>query len=166
LAYYRDSKWDFYACRNRWQDENDIVVSVLTRNVRGYIQVKGDGGLMVAAFGKKFKWGKVQGQVKAWQPATDGSAILTMADGSAVAIDFSQASGTDGLLVTTGPAEGTKFKLGDTILTLKYLTAGPEPMAEVQGDRIVVGQQTIFLKGGNLVLGKMAGPAKDKLYQS
>jgi len=50
--------------RNRWQDENDIVISVLTRNVKGYLKADGDGGLQVAAFGKKFKWGKKKGAIK------------------------------------------------------------------------------------------------------
>ena len=155
---YRDTKWSFCAFRNRWQDENDIVMSVQTKNARGYHKAPTDAMLYVAAFGKKFKWVKLAGDVKHWQPAADGSAILTMADGTGLAVDFSKASGADGMLVTTGNAEGTKVELGGTMLTFKFLTAGPEPKPVVQGDKIVVGEQTVSLKDGALVLGKMAGP--------
>lgn len=153
---YRDSKWSFYAFRNRWQDENDIVISVLTKRAKGNMQADADGGLQVAAFGKKFKWGKVAGDIKHWQPAADGSVIMTMADGTAVAVDFSKASGADAMLVTTGQAEGVKVDLGGTPLTFRFLTTGAEPTPQVQDDKVIVGAQTVTLKGGNLVLGKMA----------
>lgn len=153
---YRDSKWNFYAFRNRWQDENDIVVSVLTRNVKGYIKADADGGLQVAALGKKFKWGKVKGTEKYWRPAADGSGILTVSDGTSVAVDFSRASGADAMLVTTGPAEGAKIQLGQATLTMKFLTTKDEPRLQVQGESVVVGEQRISLKDGNIVLSKMA----------
>lgn len=157
---YRDSKWSFYAFRNRWQDENDIVISVLTKNARGYIQAPADGGLQVAAFGKKFKWGTVRGDVKYWRPAADGSGIMTLADGPSVAVDFSKASGVDAMLVSTGTAEGDKVALGDVTLTFKFLTAGELPKPQRMGNQITVGQQTVSLKDGNLVLGKMAEAPK------
>ena len=154
---YRDSKWNFYAFRNRWQDENDIVISVLTKNARGYIRANADGGLRVAALGKKFKWGRVRGDVVYWQPAADGSGVMTLADGTSVAVDFSVAGGADAMLVTTGEAEGNKVRLGETTLTFKFLTTGPEPATEVRGDRVVVGTQTVSMRDGKLVLGTMEG---------
>jgi len=157
---YRDSKWNFYAFRNRWQDENDIVISVLTRNVKGYIKADGDGGLQVAAFGKKSKWGKVKGTEKYRRPAADGSGILILADGTSLGVDFSKASGADAMLVTSGTADGTKVKLAGTTLTFKSLTTGNEPKLQVQGERVVIGQQVVSIKDGNLVLGKMADPWK------
>jgi hypothetical protein len=78
---------------------------------------------------------------------------LTATDGTSFAVDFTGASGADGLLVTTGKADGQTLKLGDVSVTLKCLTAGAEPTAEVQGDAIVIGKQTIRLRDGNLVLG-------------
>jgi len=158
---YRDSKWGYYAFRNRWQDENDIVISVLTKNARGYIQAPADGGLQVAALGKKFKWGSVRGDVKYWRPAADGSGILTLADGASLAVDFSGASGADAMLVSTGAAEGDKVTLGDVTLTFRFLTTGEAPRPQRMGDQVVVGKQTVFVKDGNLVLGTMATePAK------
>lgn len=156
----RDSKWNFLAFRNRWQDENDIVISILTKNARGYIQAPADGGLQVAAFGKKFKWGAVRGDVKYWRPAADGSGIMTLADGPSVAVDFSKTSGVEAMLVSTGTAEGDKVALGDVTLTFKFLTAGDSPKPQRMGDQIIVGQQTVSLKDGNLVLGKMAKAPK------
>jgi hypothetical protein len=156
---YRDSKWNFYAFRNRWQDENDIVVSVLTRNVKGYIKADGDSSLQVAAFGKKFKWGSFKkGPEKFWKPAADGSGVLTLADGTSFAIDFSKASGADAMLVSTGNADGAKVKLGDANLTFKFLTTGKEPQVQVNADRVVIGVQTVTLRDGNIILSKMAGP--------
>jgi hypothetical protein len=151
---YRDSKWSFYAFRNRWQDDNDIVISVLTKRARGNMQARPEGGLMVIAFGKKFKWGKVVGDVKSWQPAEDGSAVLNMADGTSVAIDFSKTSGADGMLVTTGEAEGARIDLGGTPLTFRFLTGDPEPVPQVQGDNVVIGDQTVSLENGGIVLGR------------
>lgn len=155
---YCDTKWGFYACRNRWQDEDDVVVSVLTRNVKGYIKADADGGLQVAAFGKKFRWGKVRGDVRLWRPSADGSTILTLADGTSVAVDFSRASGAEALLVSTGPADGVKVDLGGRTLTFRFLTAGAEPIPRVQGDEVIVGDQAVSLKDGSLVLARTAGP--------
>lgn len=158
---YRDSKWGFYAFRNRWQDENDALVSVLTKNARGYIQARADGGLQVAALGKKFQWGTVKPEVSYWQPAADGSGIMSFADGTSLAVDFSRASGADLMLVGTGTADGTKLVLGATTLTLKFISNGQEPKPRVKGDQVVVGEQTIAVKDGNIVLGKMAEPRKE-----
>jgi hypothetical protein len=160
---YRDSKWGFYAFRNRWQDENDALVSVLTRNARGYIQARADGAFQVAALGKKFPWGTVKGDVTFWKPASDGSGILTLSEGGSLAVDFSRASGADVMLVTTGEAEGTKVVLGKTTLTFKFLLNGQEPRPAVKGDLVIVGEQTVSIKDGNIVLGKMAEPRKEGL---
>jgi hypothetical protein len=157
---YRDGKWNFYAFRNRWQDENDIVISILARNVKGYIKADADGGLQVAALGKKFRWGKAKGTERFWQPGADGSGILTLSDGTSLAVDLSRASGADAMLVSTGPADGHKVELGGAKLTFKFLTTGPEPRPQVNGDRVVVGEQWVAVKDGNLVLGSMAPAPK------
>lgn len=157
---YRDSKWGFYACRNRWKDENDVVVSVLTRNVKGYIKADADGGMSVAGLGKKFKWGAVRGQVADWQAAADGSMVLTLADGTSHAVDLSRASGADAMLVSTGTADGAKVKLAEKTLTFKFLTTAEVPAPRVEGDRVVVGNQFVAIKDGRIVLGKTAGPVR------
>jgi len=154
---YRDSKWSFYAFRNRWKDDNDIVISVQTKNARGYHRAPTDAMLYVAGFGRKLKWVKLEGDVKHWQGGADGSGLLTMADGEALALDFSGASGADGMLVTTGAAEGTKVPLGGATLTFLFLSPGPPPKPQVVGDKVAIGGQTVTLEDGKLVLGKFAG---------
>ncbi len=154
---YRDSIYGFYAWRNRWQDDNDVVISVLTQASAGYMKATPDGGLQVAAFGKKFKWGQVGGEVKYWWTSTHGEAsVLTTADGKSVAVDFTRGSGADAMLVTTGQAEGQQVKLGPAVLTFKFLTAGKEPTVKVDGDKAIVGKQTVSIKDGNIVLGVTA----------
>lgn len=156
---YRDTKWGFYAFRNRWQDENDIVISVLTKASKGNMGAKADGSLQVAAFGKKFAHGRVAGEVKLWQPAADGSAVLTLADGTSLAIDFSKASGADGMIVMTGPgAQGSPVEAGGVTYSFKFLASGPDPSPKAEGDKVIVGQQTVFLKNGTLVLEKWTAP--------
>jgi hypothetical protein len=153
---YRDSRLDFYAWRNRWQDGNDIIITtLLRRTVNGYMQVKDDRTLKVRALGREFDWGTyAPGRSRYWWMSPKGEAsVLTATDGTSFAVDFTGASGADGLLVTTGKADGQTLKLGDVSVTLKCLTAGAEPTAEVQGDAIVIGKQTIRLRDGNLVLG-------------
>ncbi len=155
-----DETFGFYMFRNRWKDENDIVVSVQTRNTRGWHKANTDGSVQVWGLGKKIKWGRVKTDIKDFRPATDGSGILTGADGTCLAVDFSKTSGADAMLVMTGPgAPGTDtVKLDNTTLSFLFLTTGAKPVPKVEGDKIVVGSQTVSLKDGKIVLGKMAGP--------
>jgi len=156
---YRDTKWSFYAFRNRWQDTNDIVISVLMKDTQGYMGARTDGALQVAAFGKKFKWGALSGDVKLWQPSPRGeTSVLTSAAGVSLAVDFTKASGADGLLVTTAQASDQPVKVGGVTLSFKFLTAGPEPAVTVEGDKAVVGKQTISVKDGNIILGVTTRP--------
>jgi hypothetical protein len=154
----RDSKWGFYGFRNHWQDPNDIVITVLTHSAKGNMGAPAEKAFSVMAFGKRFTWGSVPGEPKDWQPAADGSAILNW-DSQSVAIDFSKASGADGMLVTTGAGEGTKVDAGGKSLTFKFLTGGSEPAPKAEGDKVVVGQQAVSVKDGKIVLGKMAPPS-------
>jgi hypothetical protein len=149
---YRDTKWSFFACRNRWKDADDVVVSALTKNARGYIRAPADRGVHVVGLGKKFTWVKLAGEMKHYQAAKDGSVSVTMADGTAFAVDFSKASGAEAMLITTGTAEGVKAKLGGQTLTVRFLSKEKEPKVEVKADALVIGGQTVTLRDGNLVL--------------
>jgi hypothetical protein len=158
-----DEKWGFYMFRNRWQDENDVVVSVQTRSTRGWHKANTDGSVEVWGLGKKRKWGRLKAdKIAHFQPAADGSGILCGADGTCLAVDFSGASGADAMLVMTGPgAPGENTVTADGAkLSFLFLTTGSEPKPEVQGGKVVVGQQTVTLDRGRLVLGRMAGPWK------
>lgn len=155
---FRDTKWQFYAFRNRWQDANDIVITTLLTAAKGNMGAPPDGTLKIQAFGKKQDWGSVKGAAKFWKPAADGSAVLTLGDGTSLAIDFSKASGADGMLVMAGPGagKGVSVDAGGASLSFLFLTAGAAPTPKAEGDKVVVGQQTVTVKDGNLVLGKMA----------
>jgi len=156
----RDEKWGFYMFRNRWQDENDIVISIQTRDTRGWHKARTRGDIEVWAFGKKERWGRVKGDVVYWKPAADGSAILAAKDGTHLAIDFSGASGAEGLLVMTGPGAGagTRVEVGGTTYSVKVLTRGAAPRPQAHGNKLVVGGQSVWMEDGHLVLAKMAGP--------
>jgi hypothetical protein len=157
---YRDSKFSFYAWRNRWQDEHDVVMSVLTKTTTGgNYKANMDKGLQVAAFGRKFTWVPLTGDVKRWWTSPRGeTSVLTMADGTGLAVDFTKASGADAMLVTTAKTEGQQVKLGNAALTFKFLTAGEPPAVRVEGANAVVGKQTVSVKDGSIVLAVTAAP--------
>jgi len=153
---YRDSKWLFYAWRNRWQDENDVVISILTRGSKGFMGASGETTLSILTGGKVQRWGGIQrGFAGEFTPAPDGSTILTTGDGSSLAIDFSGASGCDALLAMSGPtapAENT-VEVGGRKVAFLFVGKGPAPTPQVQGDKIVIGKQTLGFQGEKLTLG-------------
>jgi hypothetical protein len=152
---YRDSKWLFYAWRNRWQDENDVVISILTRSAKGFMGANGETTLSILTGGKVQRWGGVQrGFAGEFAPAKDGSTIMTTGDGSSLAIDFSGASGCDALLAMSGPTAPAEnaVDVGGRKVALLFLGKAPAPTPQVQGDKIVIGKQTIGFDGDKLTL--------------
>ncbi len=150
---YRDSTFGFYAWRNRWQDENDIVMSVLTKPAKGYMGAQADSSLQIAAFGKKFSWGKIPGEVMFWDTSEKGkTSTMTFSDGTTITVDLTGASGADAMLVTTGEAEGRKVTLGDVVVTIKFLTQGKEPLVKVRKNSIFVGKQIVTVLNGRIAL--------------
>ena len=157
-----DEKYGFYMFRNRWQDENDIVVSVQTRSTRGWHRARTRGDVEVWGLGKKRRWGRLVNATH-FQGAADGSGILGGSDGTCLAVDFSKASGAEGMLVMTGPgAAGGKLvaSAGGTKFSFLFLTTGSAPALTADGDKVVVGGQTVSMKDGRIVVGKMAGAWK------
>jgi len=156
---YRDTKWGFYAWRNRWQDADDVVISILTRAAKGNMGAKGEGSLSIwTGSGKGGAWGSIRGGFTGeWAPAGDGSTVLTTGDGSSLAIDFSRASGADVMLVMAGPgapAAGA-IDVGGTKLSFLFPGKGESPKPAVQGEQVVVGEQTVSFDGKRIVLGRM-----------
>lgn len=148
--------------RNRWKDENDIVVTALwgARN-------DGPESVMVWGLGEQVSWGACpkakESRLSGIQ--ADGSGVAT-AGGSSLAVDFSGASGVDALLVMTGlaakdqkPITGGKFKSGSLEAdgaSYHYLLVSSEgkfPEAKLEGGRLVVGKRTVSSEGAGLVLG-------------
>lgn len=149
-------KWGFYMFRNRWQDENDIVISIQTRNTRGWHRANTKGDVTIYGLGTKTTWGRLRTDIKHFEPHTDGSAVLSGADGTCLAIDFSKTFGADAMLVMMGPgAPGdNKVSAGGTEFSFKFLTAGAEPTPKADGGKIAIGEQTVSFDGNRITLGR------------
>jgi len=151
---YRDATTGFFCWRDRWQDGDDTVITVLTNEVRGYMGAKADRALCLNSRGRQLHWGTVtEGPVRFWSSSPRGeTSSLTLADGTGFAVDFSGASGAGVMLVTTGKAEGPTMRLGDTELTFYFPTADHPPVLRRDGDAVIIGRQRVKQEGGNLVL--------------
>jgi len=150
---YRDAVAGFYCWRDRWQDGDDTVITVLTSEVRGYMGAKADRGLALNSRGRQLHWGTVtEGPVRFWSVSPGGeTSSLTLADGTAFAVDFSGASGAGVMLVTTGQAEGQTVSAGDAALTFFFPNTDRPPVVRAESGGAVVGRQRVSLVEGNLV---------------
>jgi hypothetical protein len=154
-----DSHHGFYGFRNRWQDTNDIVITQLTRKTRHRFRHGPDRNMSVWHHGLREKWGSLPGKPEHWQPAADGSAIVGAGD-SWTAIDFSGASGAPGMLVMTGPGapQGMTVEAAGRTYSFKFLTNGDVPEPTPADEAVAVGEQTVSMRDGKLVLGTFADP--------
>jgi hypothetical protein len=163
---------------NRWQDADDIVVSVLygarladkppRLRVWGFKQQMTFCALPAGVTGNP-KIGQVK--LDAWQPAEDGSGVVA-AGGSSVGVDFSKASGADALIVVAGigadghltgggpKAKASTIETSKGRVALLTLSSGAHPEPKAEGDKVVIGGQTVSFDGAKIVFGKMAGPPK------
>ena len=152
----RDDRWGFYAWRNRWQDENDVIISILAQAAKGNMGAKAERTLTIQHTGKKMHWGGINGGFQGeFAPAKDGSTILKTADGSCLAIDFSRASGADAMLIMTGsgaPGDGA-VDAGGRRFSFLFL-GGNKPTVRVEGAKVIVGGQTVSYDGESIVLGQ------------
>ena len=152
-----DSKWGFYAWRNRWSDSGDVVISILTKNTKGNYSCKAEGTLSINDAGRKLTWGKIPRGFKGdFKPAKDGSTVLPTADGSCLAIDFSQASGAEAMLVMTGPGApaDNAVEAGGVRFGFLFLGKRADVKPTVDGSKIKVGGQTVAFQDGLIILGK------------
>jgi hypothetical protein len=158
---YRDSKAGFYLWRNRWQDDDDTVITVLTNRTAGYMKSSSDRALKLNSMGRHFSWGTVKdGPTRHWSTSPRGqTSSLTLSDGTCFGVDFSKASGADVMLVTTGAAEGQSVKVGGKTLTFAFPTVEAAPKVGIKGDAAVVGKQRVTIEDGNLVFGMCGSPA-------
>ncbi|MFP4054247.1 MAG: hypothetical protein ACLFV7_10350 [Phycisphaerae bacterium] len=154
---FRDSHWGFYAWRNRWKDENDTVITILTKRTSGYMAAKPDPGLKLNSMGKHSTWADLKrgGAVKSWQHSPMGQTSSLRLEKAVVGVDFTGASGEEVMLVTTAKADGQTVKLDGRKVTIHFPTAGETmPAVEVKDGKIVAGNQTVaFDKEGSIVWG-------------
>ena len=150
-----DNKLGLYSFRNQWTGtDDDIVVDATCR-------ARDPHGLMVWGKGERRVFGACpKGAATHFQPAEDGSGTLTVGT-MALGVDFSKASGADGLIVTVGfSMTGAKTVVaGGQTFNILLLGGKPaEPTAA--GDKVVIGKQEITYDGKKIVFAQMAGPSK------
>ena len=150
-----DNRLGLYTFRNQWTGtDNDIVVDATCR-------ARDPHKLMVWGGGERRTFGACpKGATTHFQAAEDGSGTLTVGT-MALGVDFSKASGADGLIVTVGlPMTGAKTVLaGGQTFNILLLGGKPdEPVAA--GDKVAVGKQEIGYDGKKIIFAKMAGPQK------
>jgi hypothetical protein len=151
-----DSIRHYVLFRNRWKDEDDIVVT-------GLWGAREDGvePIMVWGLGERLAWGTCP-KVKASSVsgvASDGSGGVRAGDAS-LYVDFSRASGADAFLVMTGPG-AAEFR-GSKSLKAKSALLGPfaylslagdgkHPEVKLEGDTLIAGGTRIRVADGTLV---------------
>ena len=155
-----DRTFSYCMFRNRWQDADDIVVTVLGKRPRKHTKSHEIGPVRITGLGQDLKWGRMTGDVKHFSVTQDGCGVVAMGDGTCLAVDFSGASGADGMLVMTGPgAPGeNQVEAGGTTFSFKFLTKGAPPKPKARGDKVAIGGQTVSFAEGRIILGKTAGP--------
>jgi len=152
-------QWDnylgFYSFRNQWTGTEDDIVVNATHRARDPFP------LMVWGKGEKRSFGICpKGATTHFQAAEDGSGTLTVGT-MALGVDFSKASGADGLIVTVGlPVTGAKTVVAGGQMFNILLLGGKPAEPDAAGDKVVVGKQEISYDGEKIVFGKMAGPSK------
>ena len=154
-----DDRWQFYAWRNRWQDEQDVIISILPEGAKGNMGAKAEESLTIQYAGQTMKWGNIRdGITDTLAQAEDGSTILTTGDGSCLAIDFSGTSGADAMLVMTGPGAPKQHQYvhDGNYFSLLFL-GGKMHEPKVTENGIQVGEQVISHQSGTIELKQFNG---------
>ncbi len=175
-----DRQYGYATFRNRWQDENDIVVTVLTKRPRGHTSSEEIGPVWITANAadERFQlrdrhattglrerpdasWGRMEGDIEHFEVRQDASAVLATDDGTCLALDFSGNAGVEGMLVMIGPGapdDGVTETADGTTYSFLFLTEDDAPTPRVQGDRVVVGDQEVWVEDGVIRLKHIAEP--------
>ncbi len=164
----RDSIMGYYTFRNRWQDQDDILVTAL-------LGARGDSSanpILVWGLGLRTQFPVLLGRAKAdyYDALTDGSAIVGVPTGRdghySFAVDFSGKSGAPLMIVMAGGMSATKaaavkgandvlavtsiVPAGEVSYTVLTLSRGPVPVPRAEGKKLVIGQQTMEFNGSRL----------------
>lgn len=170
--FHRDTAYDYFVFRNRWQDKDDTVVTALLNPPNSGIKPR---GVMIWGLGEKVELpAPMSATVRAVDASQDRSAILH-ADGFQLAVDFSKTSGAEVLVIAAGsgpvtlPAKGnskgqaTNVKLaGQDCVVFTLAANGQHPEVKADGDTLTIGKQTAKLADGKLTLGVFTPDAKVK----
>lgn len=180
---YADTLQGYFYNRREWKDVNDIIVThCMDTGFKGYYGLEGGGknekGVYIKGLGfANVRFPAPEAKVTAYVTAPDGSSVLSAWTGgpapASFAVDFSGASGAEALFVSVGPGlrnalpkpekkekgaiTPTQLKAGDLTFNLLALHTGEAPKAEVDGNSLKIGKQTVTFDGKRIVLGTWAG---------
>ena len=166
----------YYVCRNRWQDQDDTVVTtLLKRGPAGYKSGRVQRGNIVWSYGRKMAFGSLSGKTTHFRAGADGSMELSDEKGESLVVDFSGTSGAPVLLAATGKItlpRGPKGKVdiaaaqvvnagGEDLTVLTFSPPrGEKPPVRTDGTAVSVGKQTITVAAGKLSLGQFTEAQK------
>lgn len=163
----RDSRHDWFVFRNRWKDADDTLVTVL-------LGARGDGATSPTVWARGMKIDfplKVAGaKASYWKAEDDGGGVFSTKLRGGVgsfAVDYSGKSGTETLVVYTGPGAGTGAKdyksatgtaritthtIGDRAWTVLTIQTDAAPKIDATGDSLQIGGRTATFDGEKIVL--------------
>ena len=142
--------------RNRWQDQDDIIVDAQLKSTRGWMGV-GAGQINVWGLNKKSVFPMTMaGEPTVLEPGPNGGVVSTEAQ--SLGVDFSGKSGADAVIVMVGTGEAPKtpgkaktLKVGGDTWTVMTLQNGNAPEITVEDKGIRVGKQKITFTGKKIV---------------
>lgn len=158
----RDTTYEYFVFRNRFQDADDIVTTIFVNNTNNTkprdIMVWGCGGLRLS-MGEHPRGTKVTD----FRAGVDGSGLLAFGD-FAMAVDHSRASGADAVVITVNNEVKLPAKIPDrarfsshtlgtakiNVLTLSTTQTHPEIKASA--DHLSIGGQEVRFDNGKLQL--------------
>jgi len=172
-----DTVHGYFACRNRWKDSDDVLVTHLLHiGPWGYHRVKDGGNIRVWGLGVRARWKTNfrEATPTFYKTDKDGSMILSARKNgeiSSLAVDFSGAAGTPAVLVGVGPAfdktslsrgqakngasaKYTSVNAGPNTFHIITLQKGAAPKASASGDRVKIGSQTFSFDKKRIIKGK------------
>jgi hypothetical protein len=155
----------YYVFRNRWQDGNDILVSALLGYGPKDAYRPKRGPIYLWGLGQKFSFGKFLSDGPATFVRGERGGVVSTGS-QCLAVDFSGKSGAPLLMALVGidgpdtTARGgellsvNRVKSGGTEVVVVTLQDGEAPPVKVEGNRVVVGKQTVSVDGNRIVLGE------------
>lgn len=145
--------------RNRWQDQDDILVDAQLKTTRGWMS-SGAGTIHVWGLRRKAVFPmKMAGEPTLFEPAETGGVVST--ETQSLGVDFSGRSGANAVIVMVGtgeaptaPGKATTVDAGGRRFTIMTLQKGQAPGIAADGNALRVGGQSVRYDGKKVVFGE------------